>query len=196
MNQYLEDWMQELDELEVQVDLGIEDIGDAFEKQKSALLESVEHLQEQVKEHTGADKLRTKLDELRVQLALGKADSQDAYEAQKEKLEGTLSDMKATLHQFTEDADEKFTSLSDRLKQRATQFETKMDLFKVQYALGKAEAKEEWEEKQKEVREKLHHVRTRIDSNKEKAEDHWDEFSEEISEAFGHFKKAVKGLFS
>jgi chemotaxis protein histidine kinase CheA len=196
MNQYLEDWLNEIDELEMQVDLGFEDLSDAFEKQKTAMLETVDSLQEKLSGQETATNLRTKLDELRVQLALGKAEGKEAYEEQKDKLEVALSDTRKAMHEWTEKADDKYVSLTDSLKAKTSQFETKLDLFKVQFALGKAEARDEWEEKSKEVREKLHHVRTKLDSKKDSAEDHWEEFTEEMGEAFGHFKKAVKGLFS
>ncbi len=191
----MENWMGELDELEVQVDLGMDELSDAFEKQKENMTAVVEKVQERIKDKPSAENLRTRLDELKVQLALGKAESRDAYEEQKDKLEEALKKTHAALGDWSDEADEKLSGLSSTLKEKATQFETKMDLFRVQYALGKAEAKEEWEEKKQEIREHLMGIRKKADEGKDKAEDKWDEFTDEMSEAFTHVKKAWKSLF-
>ncbi|MFK7925304.1 MAG: hypothetical protein AB8H47_25335 [Bacteroidia bacterium] len=195
MNKFMEKWMGELDELEVQVDLGMDELSAAFEKQKANMAEIVDDVQEKIKDKPSAASLRTKLDELRLQLALGKAESKDAYEAQKDKLEDALKHTHTALGEWSDEADEKLSGLSSTLKEKATQFETKMDLFKVQYALGKAEAKEEWEEKKSEIRDHIMGIRKKADEGKDKTEDKWDEFSDEMSEAFSHVKKAWKNIF-
>ncbi|MEL7343221.1 MAG: hypothetical protein AAGM67_22245, partial [Bacteroidota bacterium] len=163
--------------------------------QKASMSEVVDKVQERIKDRPSAENLRTRLDELKVQLALGKAESRDAYEDQKDKLEEALKHTQTALGEWSDEADAKLSDVSQVLKEKATLFETKMDLFKVQFALGKAEAKEEWEEKKEEIRSHLMGIRKKADEGKDKAEDKWDEFSEEMSEAFSHVKSAWKKLF-
>ena len=201
MNRYLEDWHKQLEDLEIHVDLGEEEIIEAFEKQKASFRGFLEKSKESVAElkdegNTAWQSLQTKLDELQVQLALGKAETRDAYEEQKEKLDEALHAAQAEADGIADKVDERYANIASEFKTKSASFETQLDLFRLHYALGKADAKDKWDEKKGELKETLTELRRKIDEDKERAEEKWDEFSGEMSEAIGHLKTALKGLFS
>lgn len=201
MNRYLEDWHKQLEDLEIHVDLGEEEIIEAFEKQKASFRDFLEKSKESVAElkdegDSAWQSLQTKLDELQVQLALGKAETRDAYEEQKEKLDQALHAAQVEADSVAGKVDSQYASIASEFKTKSEGFETQLDLFRLHYALGKAEAREKWDEKKGELRETLAELRRKIDQDKETAEEKWDEFSGEMTEAFGHLKTALKGLFS
>ncbi|MEZ4773868.1 MAG: hypothetical protein R3D00_11855 [Bacteroidia bacterium] len=199
MNQFLEDWSKELDDLELQISLGEEEIVAAYEKQKAAFTEFVNESKAKISEMASNDhvqKLRGKLEALQVQLALGKAESLEAYEEQKKRLTESIQEAKDEYETYMSSLGDKKQELSGNLSGKLEQFKTKMDLFHLQFALGKADAKEELKEKQEELTATLATIRAKIDEKKEAAEETWDEFTDEVSEAFDQFKGAMKKFFS
>ncbi|MEZ4829354.1 MAG: hypothetical protein R3C61_24160 [Bacteroidia bacterium] len=199
MNQYLEDWSKELDDLEVQISLGEDEIVAAYEKQKAAFFEFINESKSKIGEISSDErvqKLKGKLESLQVQLALGKAESMEAYHEQKEKLDSAIDEAKEEYQEFMASLGEKKQSLSGNLSGKFEQFRTKLDMFHVQFALGSEEAKEELKEKQQEISASMAAFRKKIEEKKEEAEESWEEFTEDVAEAFGEFKNSVKNFFS
>ncbi|MDX2245287.1 MAG: hypothetical protein SF052_00810 [Bacteroidia bacterium] len=199
MNQFLEDWNKELDDLEVQISLGKDEVAEAFEKQKAAFTEFVNESKNKISALASAEtaqKLKGKLESLQVQLALGKAETREAYEEQKNNLEEAIREAKEEYEEFMSSFGEKKQELSGDLSAQFEKFRTKMDLFRLQFALGTADAKDDLQEKKKELQETLSSLRAKIEVKKETAEETWEEFSEEVSETYDYFKDAVKKLFS
>lgn len=199
MNQFLEDWSKELDDLEVQISLGEEEIVAAYEKQKAAFTEFVNESKAKISDlasNEHVQKLRGKFEALQVQLALGKAESLEAYEEQKNRLGEAIQETKEEYETYMSSLGDKKEELSGNLSGKLEQFKTKMDLFHLQFALGTAEAKDELKEKQQELAATLATIRTKIEEKKEAAEETWEEFTEEVSEAFDEFKGVMKKFFS
>ncbi|GEM_PF-1013869 len=203
MNKFMKDWMEELDDLDIHLNLETDEITEAFENQKakfqSFLTESAAKLDEKAAELKLSEKatnLRSRLEELQLQLALGKAETRDAFEEQREKLDTSLNEAGTEYKAFKEKAEEQYHHLADEFHEVTEKFRTKMEVLRLQYALAKADMKEEFAEKKVEISQKLQELRNKSEADKEKAEDKWDEFKEEISEAYNNFKETLKGLFS
>lgn len=203
MNKYLEDWMKELDDLDIHLKMDTDDIADAFEKHKASLQtfvsESKNKLEAKIDElelGEKGQKVRASLEELQVQLALGKAETRDAIEEQCKKLNSSVHEAGKGYDDLKEKAETQYHELADEFNEFVEKFKTKLDVLRLQAALGKADLQDEMKEKKEELTQKLAEVRKKTEENKDKAEDKWDDFKEEIGEAYDHFKGALKGLFS
>lgn len=207
MNPNLDKWSEELDDLEIQISLGEEEYIDAFEEQKSKFLQyadgAASAINEQMEKYGVSDKANAlvgKLDELRLQLALGKADSKDAFEAQREKLEDKLNNCSSAFDEYKGMAGEKAGEIGDAFKGQLERFRTKLDVYRLHFALGSADAQDEWKEKKKEFQGKISELRQKAEERGakevEEAEEKWDAVKDELSEAYEHMKGALKKLFS
>lgn len=199
MDKHFEKLTEELDDIEIQLDLGEEEAIEAFEKQKGKFGELIAKAKSSL-ESLGldekADKLKGDLEHLQMQLTLGKADSKDAFEVQKEKLEHALHSAKDKFQEIKSSTDTTYDEVVHGLEGAATNFQTRMDLMRLQMALGKAEARDALEEKKNELRQKLAEVRGKVIEGEKSGEEKWEAFSEEVGEAYEQFKGALKGLFS
>lgn len=202
MNKYLEDWMKEVDELEIDLDLDGIAVEDYFEKGKNELKDALDALKEKVdnvKLNDKANDLKGKLEHLQVQLALGKAETKDAFEDQKGKLETAIADLSKKVDEWEEAVEAKTDDITASLKERTSKFQTKLDMMRLHYHLAQADARDEMEEKRKALRTRIHDTKTKLAAAKEKEggeESKWDEVKEELGESYNHLKNAIKGLFS
>ena len=199
MNKFLENFDRELDELQVQISLGEKELGDAFEKGKERFTGFVDETLETVNGLESSEtvtNLRTKLDELRVQLALGKAEGRDAFEAQKEALDNKLNETQQAYQAWESEAGDKADDLKGAFAHRVEHFRTQTDMMKVQFHLGVADAKDDWEDAKKEVSGKINDMKRFLAERNAEGEKRWEEFSGEMTEAYSHIKGAVKKLFS
>ena len=194
MNKYLDDWMKELDDLEVQLDLDEGEIAENFEATKSKFHNWIEDVKGKLDSlEAEGQNLRGKLDHLRVQLALGKADSRDAFEEQKSKIEHAVEDVSNNFRTWEQKAED---TVGTHLTDLSEDFKAKLDVLRLQYHLGKADAADELNEKRSELKSKLAELKVKAKQEMDEADDKFDAFSEEVSEAYTHIKKALKGLFS
>lgn len=197
MDNYLADWNEKLKEIEFHISLGEEEIVDAFENQKAKLFGFIDASREKVNELAGSEqatRLKTKLEELQVQLALGKAETRDAYEEQKKKLEKAVHEAKTEFDSAT--SDENMQKLSSDINSQFEKFRTSLDVFKLQFALGSADAREELSEKKEEIKHKIAELRVKADKKADEADEVIEEVAEELAEAYQHVKASLKKLFS
>ena len=82
--------------------------------------------------------------------------------------------------------------LPGRLLDNLDDFHTRFDLFRLQLHLGKEEAKEDWEQKKKDISNELHTINFKIAKGYEDRAENWDHFSDEITEAWKHIKNSFK----
>lgn len=198
MNKFLKDSLQELDDLEIHLDLPDDAIADFFEAQKESLKGWVENTKEHLQSvelGEEGNKLKAKLEHMQVQLALGKAEGRDAFEAQKEKLEHSINDTASQLKKWEDGAEAGIDKFSDDFHQMADAFKDRLELLRLKYTLGKADLKDEFEEKRKDLKDKIQAIKSKA-PKEEDGDDKWDEVKEEIGEAYDHLKKAVRGIFS
>jgi ribosomal protein L29 len=198
MNKFMQDWVNSLDDLKVELnDLDDNLLADFFEQQKTKSQERLAEIRETVDSKFGeeANELRAKLDHLKVQLALGKAEGRDAFEEQKGKLDHAMRDA----HNMANSMKDKLgTELGDDLHGLKQSLQTKMEVLRLKYALGKADAKDELEEVRKDLSHRVAVLKSKAQKRIEDsdADDKWDDFKDEMKEAFTHMKGAVRGLFS
>ncbi len=199
MDKHLKDFTKEIDDLELQLDMDINEVPEAFEEQKAKLTEMIDQAKASIDSlelGEQATALQTKLDEMRVQAALGKAESKEAFEEQRSKIDSTLNQISAEAKSMVEIADETVSSWQEDFSQAIEKMQTRMDVLKVQFHLGMADTKDEYEAKRKELKTQLHDMKTRAEAKSEAREEKAEGFMEEMGEAFGHFKKGIRGLFS
>lgn len=199
MNKFMEDWTRELDDLEVNLSLGEEEIADAFEAQKSRMKGLLDEATKKVEGLEMGEKtkgMQQKIDELRLQLALGRAETRDAMEAQRKNLASSLHQVESEYAKVKDAAGDKAKEMSSSMGDGLDRFKTQLDMFRLHFHLGQAEAKEEMEEKRNELKEKVRSMKASISEKTEEAEDKWDGIGEELGEAYGHFKSALSKMFS
>lgn len=191
---------EELEELREQVDASSEEqAAEKLESHKSSFMSFIDSSKEKLDGILSGDaslKAQQALDELRVQLALGKAESKEALDEQKHKLDQALHDAESRYSSLKDGADDDFHKWTAEFGDWKEKLQTRMDITRLQYSLGKAEAKEEMEKKRQDLSKRLHSMKTSLDEIEDKGEDKVEEFTKELSESFSHFKNAVKGLFS
>jgi len=195
----------EIEHLEVQLALGKAEAIDAFEEHKKALIVKVEEAEASLQEmsNDGEAKvapLRTKMEELRVQLALGKADSLATFKEQEAKLSHAIHNFKLHALKTLDDAEEKGQhKVADSLNlvnQKSAEFKGRMDEFRVQLALGEAEAKEEWKEFSDQFQKQAKDLVQKLEKELGKAEGKAEETGEKLTERFYDLKKSFLDLFS
>lgn len=201
MNKFFEDWQKELDDLEVDLDLGGLSAEEYFEKGKQELKEAVDGLKARVDKVNAGEKgqnLKAKLEHLQVQLALGKAEGRDAFDEQKGKLEKAIGELGEKVDEWEAAVEEKTDDITAGIKGTTEKFRTKLDMMRLHYHLAQADARDELEEKRKQLRSKIHDTKTKLKAASEKEGDEeskWEEVKEELGESFAHLQNAIKGLF-
>lgn len=193
-------WKSKIEELELQLALGKMDATDEFEKRKKDLNGTVHSMKQKIAGlPQAADdntlKLKNSLEELQVQLALGKAETKDAYEEQKKKIETSMHNTKRAFNDFKKEAGETLDEAGNSFNENLDSFKGKLDTFKLHYALGKADAKDEWEVKRKELQSQVNTIKQKFDAAGDVTEAKWEDFKSDMSKSLDHAKNAFQGMF-
>lgn len=189
-------WKQRLEEMEVQLALGQAEGRDAYENQKKKLksiLNEARHDLDDLKSITQhrRDELNALIEELEVQLALGKAEGKDTFARQKEKAEAVLVKLMSALKNASEEGDRKLDEWRSELMPHIQEYRMKLDIYRLHFALGQAEAKTRIEELRMELKSRLREAKDEIEEMVEEGEDRLERFSDDLSRAFS---KLMKGL--
>lgn len=197
MKQFMESWQQRLEEMKLQFSLGKMDATEAFEKQKDQLRTTLVSLKDNMDKATDmaeekATELKTKMEELRVQLALGKADGMEAFEEQRKKIEHAMNDFYLTSKKNFGTNYEKGIELFDR---QSEAFKTGLDIVKIQYSLAKMDAKDNLEEKRKELNDKIVELNNQFKDMQQTAMDNMEELNRQLRENFEKMKVYAEGWF-
>jgi hypothetical protein len=157
---WMNQWQQRFEEMRMQFSLGKMDATETFEKQKNQLREAIVALKSNLDlAGDSADeqltKMKARLEELQVQLNLGKADGMDLFNEQKKKIELALHELKTESKSTYNKAYEQALEVFDH---NATAFKTGLEILKLQYALGKMDAKDEADNIRKELNEKMNEM--------------------------------------
>ncbi|HET6992401.1 MAG TPA: hypothetical protein VFJ43_13795 [Bacteroidia bacterium] len=180
--------INELEEFQVQIALGKAEAKDKFEEVKKKL-NSFLHTTKQ-KINAGKIKaagIRGDFEELQVQLALGKAESIEAFNEQKKKISYAISKLEKSLENKT-----LFLSaeLDEKLRHEFEKFKIKMEVLRVQFELGKLDAKDAFEEKKHEFAEGLAFLKAKFEARKKASAKTRQLRHAEMKEAYKHVKKA------
>ncbi|MEM7659710.1 MAG: hypothetical protein AAF399_26590 [Bacteroidota bacterium] len=203
MNPFLEKFNEELDDLDISVSLGEEEYVEAFETQKAKFQEQMQKFAngvDELKLDEKAAPIRAKFEELMVQLSLGKAETKEAFEKQQSKLNELMHQAGDVVESAKADAGEKYEASSDAMKEQMEKFRTKLDLLRLHFHLGSADASDEMKEQRDELLTRFRDLKqkgkVKADEMGEEADEKWDEVKTELGEAYDHFKGALKRLFS
>lgn len=171
-------------ELQLQLTLGKAEALDELERQKKNLQATVNEIKQKVESDP---KVKARLEELQVQLALGKAETRDMFEEQKVKLISLINEVEKSLEKNYPDLMEKAEALFTRLK-------TRLEIGRVHFALGTADAKDELEKLGKVLSKDFNEVIAKLEKKKNLSDIKWEDVSEEIQDAYTHIKNAFTRL--
>lgn len=197
MKQFMNNWQQRLQDLQVQFSLGKMDAADAFEKQKDQMRGYLTTMKENLDKATTlseekATEMRTRFEELRVQLALGKADGLEAFEDQRKRIEAAMNEFYAAGKLNFNEAYQRGIDLFD---QNATAFKTGLEIVKLQYALAKMDAKDDLAEQQKALGEKINELNQQYMHMQKSAMDNMEEMNRQLRDNFEKMRTFAEGWF-
>jgi ElaB/YqjD/DUF883 family membrane-anchored ribosome-binding protein len=191
----LNEWKSLADDLNVLLHLEADVIKDEFENQKKQLkvwLESVNDWMSNVKDvsEEKKNKVKSSIEKLRAQVALGKANTEDALIEQQQNISHGIEQLKINITEAYESSKIKIGNFARDAADKLDDFHTRFDLFRLQLHLGKEEAKEDWDQKKKDISDQLHKIKIKIANGYDDQADNWDHFSDELTEAWQHIKRA------
>lgn len=197
----MKDWKQRLDELELQLTLGVMEGRDAYERQKEKMKSYVEEASRQLADMQGLSeelrtKMRARLEKAQLQFALGRAEGKAAYEEQKTRIDAALNELQDILKNAQAQSDRALKNWSRELANTIQTFRIQLEISRVHFALGKAEANAKTEAYRAEMKEKIQELRARFEAWTDLSEDKLEDFTEELKTSVGHFGKAFQKLFS
>lgn len=181
---------EELEQFRVQAALGKAEARDAYEAAKKKFNLYLHDAKANMKNAKGvaeekSTQLKNAFDSLQVQLEKGKAESREIFESQKENILSCLNTIEDLIKN-----NKVLNVYYAELQMEIEQFKIKLGILKLQYELGKLEAKEDYEHKKVEFSKKLDEIKNRLLRNQMGSEEKWEHFQEEISQAYSHLKKA------
>ncbi|MBP9151904.1 MAG: hypothetical protein KBF73_06440 [Flavobacteriales bacterium] len=191
----LNEWKGLAEHLDLQLHLGRAEAEDAFEKQKSNLLnwsDSVAANYEKAKDisEENAEKIRASIDNLRLQAALGKADTEDILEEQQKNINQAIQRLSSDIEFVYKNRKERGEDFMEEAEERLNYYRTSFDLFKLQMYLAKEDAEEIWEEKKKETKRKIEELEYKLKEETEEASEKWEHFTKEMTHAWKHIRNA------
>jgi hypothetical protein len=181
--------ISELEEFQVQMALGKAEAHEKFDELKKKFKGFINSTKQKIS--AGKAKvaaLRTDFDELQVQLSLGKADSIEKYNEQKKKILFAISKIEKSMENKTAFLN---TDLDEKLRHEIEKFRIKMEVLKVQFELGKLDAKDEFEERKHEFSEGITKLRLKFINRKKEAAKSRQLRHSEMKKAYKNMKKAI-----
>ncbi|MCB2222162.1 MAG: hypothetical protein KQI35_17395 [Bacteroidetes bacterium] len=193
----LNEWNSLADDLNALLHLEAAVLKDEFENQKNHLkvwLEYVNDWVSNVKDVSEEKKMQLKssVQKLRDQVAAGKADTEDALIEQQQNISNGIEQLKINITEVYGASKTKIGNFAGEAADKLDDFHTRFDLFRLQFYLGKEEAKEDWEQKKKEISNQLQKIKLSIANGYEDRADNWDHFSDEMTDAWMHIKNAFR----
>ncbi len=129
------------------------------------------------------DDVKRSIDELYVRLNLGKAEGMEAFENQKREISREWSLLKMKLEKLPE-----YQNMQQQLKQELMEWRIRLDLMKIQFALGKMEVKDSWKNISSEISKEAEHLGKAVEAGAGIAGEKLDHLEIEIRKIFDKFK--------
>ncbi len=182
-------WKQRIEEMEVHLALGQADGRDAYENQKEKLKFTLEEARRDIDDLKSTtqqrrDELKGLIEELEVQLALGQAEGKDTFALQKEKAEAILVKLMSALKNSRDEGDRKLDEWRSELMPHIQEYRMKLDIYRLHFALGQAEAKSRAEELRHEIKAKLRDAKDEIEELVDEGEERLEQFADDLGSAF------------
>jgi D-ribose pyranose/furanose isomerase RbsD len=186
-NQEINWWKQKVQELRVQLHLGVSEAANLFEDQKAEIGRWASATKKTIEDDGSATskKLKTRLEELQVQAALGKAETKEKLAEQRKKMQHTIAEAQVEASQLAQDVDIRAKHLGAEAGAQLDHWHTKLDLLKLQLHLGAKETAEEWQDQKGELKEMLTDLDTKIEKLSDETSDSWKDFKADLSKSWG-----------
>jgi hypothetical protein len=175
----------DLENFQLQLALGKAEAADEYEKAKKSF-HSFLH-EAKLKYLPGKQKATKALnafEELQVQLALGKADSIDLFTAQKKKIMTAVSKLEKFMAVKAKTVS---AEVEEELRHELEKFRIKLEVLRVQYELGRMDARDEFESRKHEFADAV--AKLRLKFNAATASQKRQERHDELKKAYRAMKK-------
>ena len=178
-----ETWKERLDTLRLKLELGKMDLNEQvgiLETDIKAYIAKVKSLlRGYTKKHEKAQNILARFEDIEVQIFLAKADSADALYLEIRKLRDKLHALKwDTLDWLKDVKDDKSEELKEVIEDELEFYTAQLEMINVQLHLGKAEAKEKWEELKSVLTRRLYSLRGRLETE---AEGKWEDLKKDMA---------------
>ena len=187
-----EAWEHRLEALEAQLEATSKQAMNRVESAAEALADAAGKLEDKLE--PAAEELRQSLQELRVQAALGKAETRDAFDAESRKINKQLHAAEHLVDQFGEELEERAGDEVERFVQLGDKLRGELDAAELQFALGRAEARDALAEGRGELRGKIEQARKELKEVGEDAGDRWQAFEARMGKALAELRDAFRAL--
>ncbi|WNJ17738.1 hypothetical protein [Pontibacter sp. G13] len=199
MDEFLGKWSRELDDLEVSMNMEDSELEQRFAQTQSKLEEWVkdaEHAWDQWQPSESAANIKSALESLRVQAALGSAEGKEALTNQRKELSKALNQFQQTWSTWSKDVGEASDGYAKEITEQVSAFQTQIDLMRVKFNLGKADANDQIDAEVKEIRQKIHEMKQRAQTAQGNSDEKWQSAKAELAESWEHLKSAIQKLLN
>jgi CII-binding regulator of phage lambda lysogenization HflD len=193
----------ELEELELQLNLGMKDAKDQFFDQKKKVIELLEESETFLKQmeeqgDSNFSKLKHQASDLLEILEADYDISYTEFEDKPAKLSSTLEDMRHQLDKYTHKLDEQGHKMKEKLEVKFAntlgKLEARIAVQRKRLAHKQEKSHEEFDQWKDTLLSDVKSLRHKIETRAEKSGKKYEGFSEEITEAYDHLKKAISKL--
>jgi ElaB/YqjD/DUF883 family membrane-anchored ribosome-binding protein len=185
-------WEQKLNALEAQLEATTEQAMKRVQDTALALVEAAEALEEKLE--PAAKELKQSLEELRVQTALGKAETRDAFQAESRRVRQQLHAAEEKLDQLGEELEGRAGKEMEHFVNAGDHLRAELEAAELQFALGRAEARDAMAEGRAELRGKLAEAREDLKQASHLAGERWHAFEERMADALADAREAFRAL--
>ena len=185
--------------LEAQFDESSEQVLERIEKQKELLKRSAGRLEEIVGDSAAiavdtAHGLRPRVDHLRVQLALGRAETRDVLKEQERKIHTAIDGVEEWLSGAEDHLEEDLAKETAAFVRIANRLRAELEAAELQYALFRADHRDDFVAGKKALREKLRELRRNFSETSHEAGERFEDFESEFGEGLAHIRQAFLDL--
>lgn len=161
---------------------------DRFEGMKQSFSDSLRKLETHLDgwKDTGGDamrEIRRLVEELHLQLSLGKAEGLEAFEEQKQRIYETWKQLRHRLEESPE-----FNHMESGLKKELIEWRVRLDMMKIQFALGKLEMKDRWKDISEEIGREAENLGKAVEAGAGIAAAKIDYFEDELKKIYRKYK--------
>lgn len=194
-------WRTRMEELEVQLALGKADARDAYDNHRKELRNALKDGADELRElaNSGdeqAAQLREKLKKAEVELEFLKIEGEQVYDEQKAKAQKLIAELGNSLKVAAEEGKEEYRDFRNALTPHLLAFRMRLDMLRLQMALGQAEASDKAEELERDFRDTIRRARDQWEEWEDEVEDRWEDFTDKLKESSDKLQQALKALFS
>ena len=185
--------------LEALFESGRDEAAKRIQQQKQNLAEAAGKLEKMAAESASlavdaSSDLHAGFDHLQVQLALGKAETREVFDEQAKKIRDAMERIEDQLEHVEADVEEELANQTAAFIRIANRLRAEIEAAELQFALFKADHRDDVEAGKKELRKKLSELRDDLRQASHEAGARFEKFESEFGEGLGHIRKAFLEL--